>query len=172
VLTRRSKYGLKALLRLARDYARGPVLASELAEREGIPEKFLQSILLDLKRRGIVRSKRGFGGGYQLARDPSTINFGEIIRVLEGPLALTPCVSQTAYQRCDECGDEATCGIRLVMKVVRDETARILEGASLTGVNRAVDGQQEPAPTAGGRGSGQAGRRRTAVRSRAGTKRE
>jgi Rrf2 family protein len=139
VLTRKSKYGLKALLVLASEYERGPVLASEIAERERIPEKFLQGILLDLRRRNILRSRRGLGGGYQLARDPSAIHFGEVIRVLDGPLALTPCVSQTAYQRCDECADEQLCGIRLVMKDVRDETARILEGASLAGVNRSVD---------------------------------
>lgn len=139
MLTRKSKYGLKALLLLAREYDRGSILASELSEREGIPEKFLQLILLELRRRGIVRSRRGPGGGYQLARDPATINFGEVLRALDGPLALTPCVSQTAYQHCDECADEEQCGIRLVMKDVRDETARILEGASLASVNRAVD---------------------------------
>lgn len=139
MLTRKSKYGLKALLLLAREHARGPILAAEIAEREGIPEKFLQVILLDLRRRGIVRSRRGQGGGYQLARDPEAVSFGDVIRVLEGPLALTPCVSRTAYQRCDECADERRCGIRLVMKGVRDETARILEGASLAIVNRAVD---------------------------------
>lgn len=139
MLTRRSKYGLKALFFLAREHARGPIPASEVASREGIPEKFLQGILLDLTRRGIVSSRRGQGGGYRLARDPSTINVGEVIRVLEGPLALTPCVSQTAYQRCDECADEQRCGIRLVMKRVRDETARILEGTTLAGVNAAVD---------------------------------
>jgi Rrf2 family protein len=139
VLTRKSKYGLKALLFLAREYERGAILASEVAEREGIPEKFLQGILLDLRRRGIVRSRRGLGGGYQLARDPAAINFGEVLRTLDGPLALTPCVSQTAYQRCDECADERSCGIRLVMKDVRDQTARILEGANLAGVIRAVD---------------------------------
>jgi len=139
VLTRKSKYGLKALLLLAREYDRGSIPASELSEREGIPEKFLQLILLELRRRGIVRSRRGQGGGYQLARDPATINFCEVLRALDGPLALTPCVSQTAYQHCDECADEQQCGIRLVMKDVRDETARILEGASLASVNRAVD---------------------------------
>ncbi len=139
MLTRRSKYGLKALLLLAREYDRGPILASELAEREMIPAKFLQGILLDLKRRGLVGSRRGVGGGYRLARDPATIDFGEIVRILEGPLALTPCVSQTAYHRCEECADERRCGIRLVMKQVRDQTARILEGATLAGVNAAVD---------------------------------
>jgi Rrf2 family protein len=139
VLTRKSKYGLKALLLLAREHDRGALSAAEIAARERIPEKFLQGILLDLCRRGIVRSKRGAGGGYRLAREPAAINFGEVIRLLEGPLALTPCVSQTAYHRCDECADERGCGIRLVMKEVRDQTARILEGASLAGVNRSVD---------------------------------
>ena len=144
MLTRKSKYGLKALLVLAKEYRRGPIVASELAEREGIPEKFLQGILLELKRRGIVQSKRGHGGGYQLARDPASVNFGEVIRVLEGPLALTPCVSQTAYHRCDECLDERTCGVRLVMKIVRDETARILEGSTLAVVNDAVEAMPRP----------------------------
>ena len=139
MLTRKSKYGLKALLLLAREHGRGPIQAAELARLEGIPAKFLQAILLDLKRRGIVQSKRGQGGGYQLSRDPSLVSFGEVIRVLEGPLALTPCVSQTAYQPCDECADEYLCGIRLVMRDVRDHTARILEGASLAAVNRSVD---------------------------------
>jgi Rrf2 family protein len=139
VLTRKSKYGLKALLLMAREYDRGPILASEIAAREQIPAKFLQSILLDLKRRGIVLSRRGHGGGYHLARRPAAIDFGEVVRALDGPLALTPCVSLTAYQRCDECADEQLCGIRLVMKTVRDSTARILEGATLATVNRAVD---------------------------------
>jgi Rrf2 family protein len=168
VLTRKSKYGLKALLLLAREYGRGAILASDIAAREGIPEKFLQGILLELRRRGIVRSRRGQGGGYQLARDPAAINFGEVLRAIDGPLALTPCVSQTAYQRCDECADEQLCGIRLVMKDVRDETARILEGASLTGVNRAVDGvgRRDVVGRAfrpAGRGAGAPRRQRTGV---------
>jgi Rrf2 family protein len=159
VLTRKSKYGLKALLLMARDYDRGPILASEMAGREQIPEKFLQSILLELTRRGIVRSRRGHGGGYRLARDPAAIDFGEVVRALDGPLALTPCVSLTAYQRCDECADEQLCGIRLVMKAVRDSTARILEGASLAKVNRAVDRVKRPR-------AGHAGARRAKAVSR------
>jgi Rrf2 family protein len=154
VLTRKSKYGLKALLLLAREYERGSILASEIAARELIPEKFLQLILLELKRRGIVLSRRGHGGGYRLARRPAAIDFGEVVRALDGPLALTPCVSLTAYQRCDECADEQLCGIRLVMGAVRDSTARILEGASLAKVNRAVDRARRP------RGDGKAERRR------------
>ena len=139
MLTRRTKYGLKALLLLAREHERGPLLASEIAEREGIPTKFLQLILLDLARRGIVQGRRGRGGGYRLARPPAEIHFGEVIRTLEGPLALTPCVSVTAYRRCEECADEEACGIRLVMKEVRDSTARLLEGADLASVNEQID---------------------------------
>jgi Rrf2 family protein len=161
VLTRKSKYGLKALLLMARDYHRGAIPASEIAAREQIPEKFLQLILLELKRRGIVRSQRGHGGGYQLARRPAAIDFGEVVRALDGPLALTPCVSLTAYQRCDECADEQVCGIRFVMKTVRDSTANILEGASLAKVNRAVD-----RATTRRRGGGKAERRQGGAASR------
>ncbi len=167
MLTRKSKYGLKALLLMAREHGRGAIPASEIAAREQIPEKFLQLILLELTRRGIVLSRRGHGGGYQLARRPAAIDFGEVVRALDGPLALTPCVSLTAYRRCDECADERLCGIRFVMKTVRDSTSRILEGASLAKVNRAVDGvnRQRARPAvarraeAGRRAGGQAARR-------------
>lgn len=138
MLTRKSKYGLKALLLMARAPDRA-MLASEIAKAERIPKKFLQLILLDLKRRGMVKSRRGKNGGYQLARPPSEIHLGAVMRALEGPLALTPCASETAYHRCDECQDELACGIQLVMRQVRDATAAILEGASLDKVNAAVD---------------------------------
>jgi Rrf2 family protein len=134
VLSRRSKYGLKALLVLAADAARGPVLISELAAREAIPKKFLEAILLELKRRGIVQSRKGKGGGYFLRRPPADITFGEVIRVLDGPLAAVPCVSHTAYATCAECLDEERCGVRLAMKQVRDATARILDHPPLAGV--------------------------------------
>jgi len=136
VLSRRSKYGLKALLALAQDAGRGPVLVSELADREAIPRKFLEAILLDLNRHGLVQSKKGKGGGYFLRRPPTAITFGEVIRVLEGPLALVPCVSQTAYARCVDCVDEAACGVRLAMQQVRDATAQILDTTTLADVNR------------------------------------
>src|SRR4026209_1449532 len=109
VLTRKSKYGLKALLVLAEESDRGPVLISELADRQRIPKKFLEAILLELKRAGLLHSKREKGGGYVLGRKPAEITVGQVIRVLEGPLALTPCVSVTAYRKCDECVDEKTC---------------------------------------------------------------
>jgi Rrf2 family protein len=136
LLSRKSKYGLKALLLLAEETGKGPVLISRLAERDALPKKFLEAILLDLKRHGIVESRKGKGGGYYLRRSPDEITFGEVIRVLEGPLALVPCVSQTAYTRCVECLDEPTCGVRLAMQEVRDATARILDGTTLSDINR------------------------------------
>jgi Rrf2 family protein len=131
MLTKKTKYALQALMFLAKEYGKGPVLISYLAERERIPKKFLELILLDLKNNGILRSKKGKGGGYALGKPPTQVTFGQVIRLLEGPLAPTPCVSQVAYRRCDECHDEASCGIRVVMKEVRDATARILDSTSL-----------------------------------------
>jgi Rrf2 family protein len=135
VLSKKSKYGLKALLVLGREAGRGPVLVSDIAQREAIPLKFLEAILLELKRHGIVESKKGKGGGYFLRRRPADITFGEVIRVLDGPLAAVSCVSQTAYMTCAECIDEETCGVRLAMKEVRDATARILDHRTLADVN-------------------------------------
>jgi Rrf2 family protein len=138
VLSRKSKYGLKALLVLAREEGRGPVLVSELADRDAIPRKFLEAILLDLKRHGLVQSKKGKGGGYFLRQRPDEITFGSVIRALEGPLALVPCVSQTAYVRCTDCVDEQTCGVRVAMRDVRDATSRILDHTTLAGINSKV----------------------------------
>jgi Rrf2 family protein len=138
MLSNKSKYGLKALLLLAQEAGGGPVLVSELADRDRIPKKFLEAILLELKHRGLVESKKGKGGGYFLRRRADDITFGEVIRILEGPLAAVPCVSQMAYMRCAECVDEQTCGVRLAMKEVRDATARILDHTTLTDINRQV----------------------------------
>ena len=138
VLSSRSKYGLKALLLLAREGADRPVLIADLAARDAMPRKFLEAILLDLKRHGLVQSRKGKGGGYFLRRAPDQITFGEVIRILEGPLALVPCVSRTAYMTCAECVDERSCGVRLAMKDVRDATANILDRLTLGDVNRRV----------------------------------
>ncbi len=134
LLSNKAKYGIRALLRLARTHGEGPVLISDLAAREQIPPKFLELILLDLKHHGLLQSRRGRGGGYVLARAAEDVSLGQVIRILDGPLAPVPCVSQTAYFRCDECLDEVTCGIRLVMKDVRDATARILDNTTLAEV--------------------------------------
>ena len=138
MLSRKSKYGLKALLVLARQGGTEPVLISELAERDAIPRKYLEAILLELKRHGVVHSKKGKGGGYFLRRKPAEITFGEVIRVLDGPLAAVPCVSKLAYMKCVECVDEQTCGVRLAMKEVRDATANILDNTTLADVNKKV----------------------------------
>ena len=131
MLTRRGKYGLKAMVVLAREDGQGPVLIGDLAEEEAIPKKFLENILLGLKHRGLVHSRKGPHGGYQLARSPRQISVGEIIRALDGPLALVSCVSQTAYVPCEECVTEKDCAVRRVFQQVRDETARILDGTTL-----------------------------------------
>lgn len=150
MLTRKSKYGLKAVLTLAEEAGRGPVLVSDLAARHRLPKKFLEAILLELKRHGLLQSRKGKGGGYFLSRQPSQITVGQIIRVLDGPLALIPCVSQSAYMKCDECMDEEACGIRLAMKEVRDETVRILDNLTLAALNARVAGishSERPAAT-------------------------
>jgi Rrf2 family protein len=134
MLSMKTKYGLRALLYLAKQPDQVPVLISDLAEKEDIPKKFLELILLDLKNHGILHSKKGKGGGYSLRRKPESIKLGRVIRVLDGPLAPVPCVSQTAYVPCDECEDEHACGIRIVMKEVRDAMASILDNTSLADV--------------------------------------
>jgi Rrf2 family protein len=135
-ISKKTKYALRALFALARKYDQGPVLIATLAAQERIPKKFLELILLELKNQGILSSKRGKGGGYFLNRDPSQISLGDVIRVLDGPLAPIACVSQTAYRRCEECVDEATCGIRDVMQHVRDAATKILDEESLAGILR------------------------------------
>jgi Rrf2 family protein len=131
MLSMKAKYGLRAMTVLAREYGQGPVLIADLAAKEKIPRKFLELILLELKKKGLLLSKKGKGGGYTLSRLPESVSIGEIVRVLDGPIALLPCVSQTAYRRCDECVDETTCGIRSVMKEVRDRTADVLDSTTL-----------------------------------------
>jgi len=146
MLTNKAKYALRALFALSEKYDEGPIQISDLAEQEGIPKKFLELILLELKNHGILQSKKGKGGGYFLGRTPDLIHLGQVIRILDGPLAPLPCVSQTAYRRCDECEDELTCGVRMVMKEVRDATSKILDGTTLADVLDLVDGVPRELP--------------------------
>lgn len=134
MISKKTKYGLNALIYLAKKYDQGPVLISDLAEQERIPKKFLEAILLDLKKNGLLESKKGKGGGYSLSRHPKDIKMGQAVRILDGPLAPVACVSQTAYRKCDECLEESCCGLRLVMKDVRDAIANILDKTSLEDV--------------------------------------
>ncbi len=131
MISKKTKYGLKSLLYLARKYNQGPILISDLAKEERIPKKFLELILLALKNNGVLQSRKGKGGGYYLGRPPHEISVGNVVRILDGPLAPVSCVSETAYASCQECLDERTCGIRLVMKDVRDAISSILDGTSL-----------------------------------------
>lgn len=129
MLSQKARYALRALLHLARH--KRPVSVSVISEAEGIPKKFLELILLGLKGRGIVSSLRGKQGGYRLARAPAEVSFAEIIRAVDGPIALVPCASRTAFRRCEDCPDPSTCEIREAMIAVRDASARILEARSL-----------------------------------------
>lgn len=131
MLSQKAKYALKALFVLGEHQGTEPVMIAEVAERAGVPRKFLEQILLEMKRRGIVHSVRGKFGGYTLGRKPEDITFAEVLRVIDGPLALSPCASVTAYRKCDDCDDETTCAIRRVLLAVRDSTAGILEKHTL-----------------------------------------
>jgi Rrf2 family protein len=140
MISQKAKYGLQAMIYIANHNASGNILIADIAKSEKISKKFLESILLDLKNHGILQSKKGKGGGYSLARPPQEIMMGQIVRVLEGPLAPVSCVSQMAYKRCDECKDEVHCGIKLVMKEVRDAVAAILDKTSLQDVIAQTEG--------------------------------
>ena len=143
MISKKTKYGLRALVVLAKEYQRSLVLISNLSKSERIPQKFLEAILLDLKNKGFLRSKKGKGGGYALAKSPDEITMGQIIRILEGPLASVPCVSQTAYRKCDDCGEESICCIRVVMKEVRDAVANILDKTTLADILKRADNLTE-----------------------------
>src|SRR6476646_9290178 len=143
MLSRKAKYAIKALLALADRQGEEPMRISDLARAEQIPPTFLELILLGLRNHGILRSRKGKGGGYLLARDPSDIYLGQIVRMFDGPLAPVPCASQTAYVPCADCPNEAICGVHLAMKAVRDATAKVLDGTSLA----SLQGQVEQAST-------------------------
>jgi Rrf2 family protein len=133
-LSKRGEYGLRAMIYLANmsdpDKPYTMMQIKDISEHENIPIKFLEQILLTLKNAGLLQSKKGFGGGYYLAKSPLEINLGHIVRVLDGPLAPIRCVSQMAYEPCD-CPNEATCGLRMVMGDVRNAIADILDNTTL-----------------------------------------
>jgi Rrf2 family protein len=114
MISQKAKYAFRALLELAKAKTGDAVLISEIAERRNIPKKFLEQILLDLKHHGLVSSRRGKYGGYTLLKAPSDITFTQVMRIVDGPMAPLPCLSRTAYQRCDDCEDEASCETRRV----------------------------------------------------------
>jgi Rrf2 family protein len=134
VLSQRSKYALKALIALARIAPGDTLMIADIAVREAIPRKFLELILVDLKRLGLVYSRRGRSGGYALAKPPEEITFGQVIRLVEGPLALLPCASKSAYRRCADCTAEPACPLRLLLVEVREATAAVLDGRTIASV--------------------------------------
>ncbi|MFN6946389.1 MAG: RrF2 family transcriptional regulator [Cytophagaceae bacterium] len=139
MLSKKTKYAIKALIKLAKEYQNGPILIGDIAETEKIPKKFLEAILLELRNAGILNSKKGKGGGYYLIKNPEDVNLANVIRLFDGPIALLPCVSYKYYERCEECVDEETCGIRNVMSEVREETVRVLKNNSLADIIKRED---------------------------------
>ena len=144
-LSKRGEYGLRAMIMLATPSANehpSVLQIREISQQEQIPAKFLEQILLSLKNAGLLHSKMGVGGGYHLAKPPSEISLGQIVRILDGPLAPVKCVSQMAYEPCG-CPDEETCGLRLVMGDVRNAIADLLDGTSLADVTKRVHSLRE-----------------------------
>ncbi|MCW3798072.1 Rrf2 family transcriptional regulator [Sphingomonas sp. BN140010] len=132
VLTQKSRYALRSLLYLVEEGAGAPIQLARIADTQKIPPKYLELIMLELKKAGIVRSTRGPRGGYVLTRSPHEISFGAIVRALEGPIALISCASENFYAPCGDCHDEVNCAIRRAFMVVRDETTRVLDSISLS----------------------------------------
>lgn len=137
MLNKKTKYALHALTYLGKQEDNIPVLISDISEHTKVPRKFLESILLEMKKAGILTSRMGKGGGYYLLKDPKEIKLADVIRMFSGPIALLPCVSLNYYERCAECADEAKCGLNKIMKQVRNETLKILVNKSLKDILKA-----------------------------------
>jgi Rrf2 family protein len=131
MLTKKAKYGLKAMAYLAGIEPGKTALVADIAAANQIPKKFLDAILSELRNAGYVHSKKGKGGGYMLARIPSEISVGDLVRTLDGPLAPIQCASRRLYRRCEDCIDETHCAVRLVMVEARDAIARVLDNTTL-----------------------------------------
>jgi Rrf2 family protein len=131
MISQKAKYALRALIALSRAEKGHALVIGELAASEKIPKKFLEQILLDLKRHGILTSRRGKDGGYMMLKSPQEVTFGQVLRLVDGPVALLPCLSKIAYRHCKDCGDEATCEIRKVFAEVAVSTRKVLDGTSI-----------------------------------------
>lgn len=131
MISKKAKYALKALKVLAEAFEKGPMLISQIAEKEKIPKKFLEAILLELRNHGMLQSQKGKGGGYYLRQDPSTISFAKVIRVIDGPIAPALCVSLHFYGKCDDCADEETCTLRNILTEWRDANLVVLESKTV-----------------------------------------
>ncbi|MEX0275095.1 MAG: Rrf2 family transcriptional regulator [Flavobacteriaceae bacterium] len=134
MLSKKTKYGLKALAYLAARDTDGPVQIGEIARQENISQKFLESILLTLRKTGFLGSKKGKGGGYYLIKNPSEILMTDVMRILEGPIAMVPCVSLNFYEKCDDCPDEGTCAVNKLMLQVRDANLAVYRNTTLSDI--------------------------------------
>lgn len=144
MLSSRTKYGVHSLIYLAHGFGRGFIAIKEISDSERIPRKFLEAILLDLKGAGFLISRAGPNGGYSLRLPPEQLTLGRVVRALEGPLALTPCVSQNNYSPCSDCRSEAECALKLTMKKVRDSTAEIMDQVSIRDLALAEESLKQP----------------------------
>lgn len=131
MLSKRTKYGLKALTYMAKNQCSDRVQIATIASSENIPHKFLESILLSLKKSGLLGAKKGKGGGYYLLKEPAEMKMTDIIRTLEGPIAMLPCVSLNYYEKCSDCPDEEACSVHKLMIQVRDNTLQIFRNTTL-----------------------------------------
>jgi Rrf2 family protein len=131
MLSKKTKYAIKALIKLAKEMGNGPVLIGDIAAAERIPRKFLEAILLEMKNIGFLASRKGKGGGYYLAKPPAEIDLAAVIRLMNGPISLVTCTSLKYYERCEECVDEASCSLRDAMLQVRDATLQVLQSTTL-----------------------------------------
>ncbi|UII29627.1 Rrf2 family transcriptional regulator [Fulvivirga ulvae] len=143
MISKKTKYAINALVHLAKRKAEGPIIIAEIAKAENIPQKFLEAILLDLKKAGILASKKGKAGGYYLLKAPEDVNMADVMRLFDGPIALLPCVTYMYYERCEECKDEETCGIRDVFLEVRNKTVSMLKKSTLLEIIRREDKQKK-----------------------------
>ena len=131
MLSKKTKYGIKALTFLAKRENKEPVQIEVISKSENISQKFLETILLTLRKNGFLGSKKGKGGGYYLLKNPKDINMATIMRILEGPIALVPCVSLNFYEKCDDCPDENACSVHRLMMEVRDSSLNIFNNRTL-----------------------------------------
>ena len=131
ILSKRTRYAVVALTMLAKEYGKGPVQISRIASEEKIPQRFLENILLDLRKIGVLGSQLGKSGGYYLLKSPSEVSLEDIVNHFEGTLSLLYCVSERSYRPCEFCKDESTCGIKAVFKELRDSTHEILKRTTL-----------------------------------------
>ncbi|WP_457797875.1 RrF2 family transcriptional regulator [Methylocystis sp. S23] len=143
MLTKKGKYGLKAMVHLAQAEPGRPVPVLDISEKQRIPKKFLDSILCELRNAGFVQSRMGKGGGYSLARPACDITVGELVRAIDGPLAPVPCASKTRYRRCDDCSDENTCAVRRIMQRAQEALSNVLDKCSLQEMRDRVNRSEE-----------------------------